>query len=274
MLMCGVSVSMDYCASGSGAYTGNVATALKNYFDYDASTRYVNRSNYRLAQWNQLVYDELSQSRVVVYSGQSSGGGHAFVIDGYDKDDYFHVNWGWGGGSNGYFLLSILDPGSSSGIGASSSTDGYSYDQGAVIGIRKNTGVPFAETVVLTSGSAEAGDAEVVRSSTAEDFTANVKAGFRNYLQNKYTFDFAFGLYDTNDNFISVVSGVSYIELEKGGWGWDGYEMTVKFGAGISSGTYKIKPISRQRNTTQWYANIGSDINFITANINVLLIIR
>ena len=141
MLLCGTAVQMNYSASSSAANTSYVADAWVNYLDYDAATIYENRSNYRQAAWNQKVYDELAAGRPVLYAGQSSGGGHAFVIDGYGGDDYFHVNWGWGGSSNNYFLLSILDPGSNSGIGASSSTDGYSYDQGAIFGAQPNTGI-------------------------------------------------------------------------------------------------------------------------------------
>ena len=40
-------------------------------------------------------------------------GGHAFIIDGYQAKDgvgYFHVNWGWGGSSDEYFLISVLNP--------------------------------------------------------------------------------------------------------------------------------------------------------------------
>lgn len=41
------------------------------------------------------------------------GMGHAFVIDGYkyvDNLPYYHVNWGWNGSQNGYYLLSRLIP--------------------------------------------------------------------------------------------------------------------------------------------------------------------
>ena len=65
------------------------------------------------------------------------------MVDGYDKDGLYHLNWGWGGSCDNYFLLSILDPDSNDGIGASTSTDGYSFSQEAVIGTRPNTGEPF-----------------------------------------------------------------------------------------------------------------------------------
>ncbi len=135
MYYCGVSVQMDYGPS-SGAQTYSVANALKNYFGYDETTTYVDRSAYSYSNWLELIYHELSQGRPVCYGGQSSGGGHEFVCDGYQGEDYFHINWGWGGMSDNYFKLSALDP-DAQGIGGSSSSDGYHYGQDAIIGIQK-----------------------------------------------------------------------------------------------------------------------------------------
>ena len=81
------------------------------------------RSLYTYNEWIELIYNELKQHRPVVYGGQSSGGGHEFVCDGYQGEDYFHINWGWGGMSDNYFKLSALDS-DHQGIGGSSSTDG------------------------------------------------------------------------------------------------------------------------------------------------------
>lgn len=54
---------------------------------------------------------ELEAGRPVVYAGYiSSGGGHAFVIDGINADGYFHINWGYGGQYDGWFDLQVLTP--------------------------------------------------------------------------------------------------------------------------------------------------------------------
>ena len=143
MQYCGWSVSMNYGPS-SGSNTDKVATALKEYFDYDATTTFVDRSQYSYVNWIELIYHELAERRPVVYGGQSSGGGHEFVCDGYQGEDYFHINWGWGGKSDDYFKLSALNP-NEQGIGGSSSNDGFHYGQDAIIGIKKNG----AEGIVL-----------------------------------------------------------------------------------------------------------------------------
>ena len=138
MKYCGYSVKMKYGAS-SGTSTHMVADALKEYYDYSETTVYLSRSDYSYGNWIELLYHELAQNRVVVYSGQSSGGGHAFICDGYEGEDYFHINWGWGGKSDDYFKLSVLNP-YEQGIGGSSTRDGFNFGQGAVVGIQKNGG--------------------------------------------------------------------------------------------------------------------------------------
>ena len=121
MLLCGTSVYMDYHPDGSGAGTGNAAIAFSKYFDYDDILEYVGRGKWELDEWERMLYDELSGGRPVMYDAFSATMGHAFVLDGY-KDGYFHVNWGWGGSSDDYFLLTDLN--------------GFNYGQGAVVGIQ------------------------------------------------------------------------------------------------------------------------------------------
>ena len=267
MLLCGTAVQMNYSASSSAANTSYVADAWVNYLDYDAATIYENRSSYRQAAWNQKVYDELAAGRPVLYAGQSSGGGHAFVIDGYGGDDYFHVNWGWGGGSNNYFLLSILDPGSNSGIGASSSTDGYSYDQGAIFGAQPNTGISPSVTPIMTTSSISAPSGlEVTRTATTQDFQVDVTASFWNMTGKTCTFDMAYGVYDETDNLLAVATLWSYT-LENT-YGWGNAKATIPFGANITSGSYIIKPISRENGAETWYPNKGTETYFLTATIS------
>ena len=135
MKYCGYSVQMDYGES-SGAVTNKVADALTTYFNYESTTVSKNRNYYTYANWIELLYHELYEGRVVLYHGASTGGGHAFVCDGYQGEDYFHINWGWGGTSDSYFKLSAMNP-YDQGIGGSSSKDGFSYLQGAIVGIQK-----------------------------------------------------------------------------------------------------------------------------------------
>lgn len=139
MYACGVSVNMQYSTSGSGASSADVAPALLNYFDYDPSIRYAERTFYTTSEWEDMIYNDLATTGPVYYSGNGTGGAHAFVCDGYSSDRYFHFNWGWGGMSDGYFRLSALDP-TAQGIGGSIGGTGFSNDQCVVLGITPDKG--------------------------------------------------------------------------------------------------------------------------------------
>lgn len=150
----GISVDMDYGAS-SGAYSPDVVTALTTYFKYDKSAQYLARDNYGIEAWETTILNELKQGRPVYYSGQSSEGGHAFVCDGADSNGYFHINWGWGGMSNGYFMLSMLNP-DDQGIG--SFEGGYNSSQGIIINIKPDEGgqpvaTPLSGSIKLTTST-------------------------------------------------------------------------------------------------------------------------
>ena len=135
MRACGISVNMNYSPSGSGALSSAIAGALGSYFKYDKSVRYEKRDFYSLNDWETMIYNSLKNNGPVIYNGQSYEGGHSFICDGYDKDGYFHFNWGWGGMSDGYFLLDALDP-ISQGIGGSLSGTGFDFTQDIVLDIR------------------------------------------------------------------------------------------------------------------------------------------
>ena len=141
MQYCGWSIQMSYTAYGSTAFTPDAADALLNYFDYKSTTQYVSRTYYSFANWTDLIYHELSEKRPVVYCGvtKARNEGHAFICDGYKCElgnDMFHMNWGWSGDSNGYFVLSALDP-AEQGVGGSGLNEGFNTAHQAIIGIQK-----------------------------------------------------------------------------------------------------------------------------------------
>ncbi|MDE5791458.1 MAG: C10 family peptidase [Muribaculaceae bacterium] len=132
MQCCGYSVSMNYTPNESSTMSYLIAPALINNFQYDKSLYFANRNTYSPQEWEDLIYDNLKNVGPVIYNGTSSLiGGHSFICDGYDGNGYFHINWGWGGTSDGYFLLDALNP-ETLGIGGGSG--GFNFQQGAVIG--------------------------------------------------------------------------------------------------------------------------------------------
>ena len=104
----GVAVNMDYDCPGSGAQVSggypSALYAMENNFLYrdDIQTRY--RSSSSDSQWINYLKTEINENRPMIYVGYNDEGGHAWNCDGYD-DDLFHMNWGWGGQSDGWFTV-------------------------------------------------------------------------------------------------------------------------------------------------------------------------
>ena len=136
MYNCGVACQMGYGLSSGASHT-NAVKGYASYFGYDKSVKQTHRKFYSITGWNDLVYNELANNRPVHYAGYNSEAGHSYVCDGYDKDEYFHINWGWGGMSDGYFKLSALTP-SNQGIGGSNA--GYNANQEIIYNIKPDEG--------------------------------------------------------------------------------------------------------------------------------------
>ena len=113
----GVSVDMNYGPDGSGMWNHKGAYTLKTYFGYADETTYLFRDS--LPQdfdWAGMLIDHLDQHIPLYYAGWSDYefiSGHAFIFDGYQDSTFFHINWGWGGSSDGYFSVNDLTPGAS-----------------------------------------------------------------------------------------------------------------------------------------------------------------
>lgn len=112
MYHCGVSVNMDYSTSGSGAYTSDVPGSLINYFRYQPSAETKYQALYSSESlWTAMIKAEMDAGRPVLLAGSSTAsGGHAFVCDGYNSANKYHINWGWSGSSDGYYYLNALNP--------------------------------------------------------------------------------------------------------------------------------------------------------------------
>ena len=113
---CGIAVDMQYSGHGSGAYSFDVPPALRNYFRYtcdDGETlSFWGMYWYSIEEWIQMLKDAgLSEGMPLYYSGSddSGAGGHAFVCDGYDENDYFHFNWGWSGKDDAWCPIGALN---------------------------------------------------------------------------------------------------------------------------------------------------------------------
>ena len=152
----GVASEMDYGgnkAGGSGTVLYAVARAMLDYFDYNEEkmgTLWLDDET-TYSDLAAEIQTDLLAGRPVFIAGYDSCGGHAFVCDGMDTDGLFHINWGWGGTSNGFFALSALDP-DEQGIGGSVNGSGFSKAIQCLLNIEPNkeyvstTGVSINKT--------------------------------------------------------------------------------------------------------------------------------
>ena len=99
---CGVSVNMNYSASGSGAQSQDVETAMRSYFGY-CGAKFRQKTGYQEDAWIAMLKAELDLSHPVYYSGSNGDSGHAFVCDGYDNNDFMHFNFGWSGSGDAFY---------------------------------------------------------------------------------------------------------------------------------------------------------------------------
>jgi len=102
----GTSCGTHYNYGESGSSIESAMIGLQTYFDYTETMQYYRKTNssFTDAQWIQLVKDNLDEDKPVLYAG----GGHAWVIDGYDANDMFHMNFGWSGNADGYYFLDVI----------------------------------------------------------------------------------------------------------------------------------------------------------------------
>ena len=91
---CGIAINMSYGKDASGARPIYQPIALVNYFGYDRGVQMLFRDFYSLEEITLMLKRELAAGRPVLASGYRNAGGHAFVIDGYDENDWFHLHIG------------------------------------------------------------------------------------------------------------------------------------------------------------------------------------
>lgn len=262
MRYCGQSVSMDYGIEESGAYDVRIPGALVGKFGYDKAIRLVYRNGYNSETWENMIYAELQAGRPVIYGGQSNTGGHSFILHGY-QDGRFYINWGWDGSYDGYFELSALNP-------MYDNDRTYGRDQTAIIGIQKSTGGDAANTPKVTVTKLElTSEASVTRTSSSDNFTGiSIEATLMNSFADEQTAQIGYALYlgDERKQVISSenASFTPAVALTS--------TATLSFGSALADGTYRIVPVYRENETSEWITDEGSNYRYVEAIVagNVL----
>lgn len=221
MSHCGISVEMNYGPGGSGAYTGHVANALKDYFGYQPSIAYKQKQDFSDSEWSALLKTELEANRPMEYKGSGNDGGHAFICDGYENDNYFHFNWGWNGYHDGFFYLNALNPGSYS----------FTSSQGAVIGIR-----PIPEEVELGLFK----PLNIAPTTVIQGDFIEVEYQLENYSAAQFSGSICAKILDSEGHFLSTIETANGITIN--GLSHQNYSQILSRSElfGVANGTNKI----------------------------------
>lgn len=253
MRYCGQAVRMDYTTNASGS--SRPEEAFINVFGYSKSTHGWGGKKFSSEELENLVYNELNDSRPVFYTGRNSGGGHAFVVDGYNNG-LFHINWGWNGDEDGYFVLT--------GLTEDVTPYPFSYDTELTIGIQPKA--QSAETSPVIAESCNFIPRSAYRNNSSESFIQQLS--FSSNLCSDFdgtTYQIGFGLYNENGSLVKVLgSETSTVPLPHN----DTYIHYMTWGADVAVGDYLIIPIYRHNESEEWKKDEGINTYHIIAHVH------
>ncbi len=243
MYLCGVSMKMDYGPYSSGASIS--PNALIKYFGYGSQVQLCEKADYTSFEWFNLIYEELAKG----YPMYSDGGSHAYIIDGYDGDCMFHFNWGWGPGSDGYYLLSaVSEYYPEGGVG---STTGYTSGQRVLTGLRTTSAEsPKIESIVKL-------DSQVDNNTLKVEVTHPARLAEES----------AFGIGYMKDDRSVVPISVCYEEWPyySNGTIILSYPFTIR---GLSKGNYKVVAIKKDEGSSVWKTSEDTGKSFADVNVD------
>lgn len=247
MLYMGQAVKMSYGATSSAYFNSTTVDAMKTYFGYDDGTYSVSRGSYSENDWINIIYNDIAEGHPVSMAGSSTSGRHAFVLDGFDGDEYFHLNWGWNGNNDGYFLISALNPYDNTGAGAGTGTDGYSMDEVAIIGMKPADGI--------------ASDNEGTQMTVSNISVSGSKISCKYTNRTDYSLNYDMGIaYVDEDGTLKQIGSSATGKINSGSSSTKSFTVS-----GLSAGTYRIVPISKVSSGSIWRTMLDIDNEYIRA---------
>ena len=276
MLYVGCAIKSQYGTSATGAYTDDIPKGF-GIFGYGSKLAY--RNDYTQDVWEGMVYDELAAGRPMIYNGTAgSGGGHSFICDGYEYGNYYHINWGWSGMGNGYFQLAVLNP-HESGIGGSSSAEGYNMKQNIVYNVIPGGTAPADDPaepeLTCTAASGPSGwerdglsypfkiyKSKIVKVSYSDHSGSGKKFKTALALQNPADGSFEV-LANSADNIYMAVTTSAQGQTHQFGSGVQSNASDViKFGAGLT-GTYRLVGVYQVEGSSEWKLMKEADRHYL-----------
>ena len=261
----GAAVSMNYQPAASSSNSELASTALQTYFDYEA-TDALSTSRLGIDKTEQLIMEELIGGFPVYISGMNKSGGnygHAWIIDGIDAFGRFHMNFGWGGQSDGYYSLRHIAP-ATAGAEFSGKEVNFSRSVQIILAHPKRTGTaPLPERVKQStpqlSGHATSslrlhgaqGRKQVRQKAIDVDLS-----GFINNSGTLFSGDYGYGLYNEQGQLLRIYPSKyhregGFTKVKHRGAMVDGQYIDEEYTetdrldiTGLPSGIYALRPMS------------------------------
>lgn len=241
---CGVSARMEYDVDASASYDDYAIQSMCENFGYKGSTmRILYRDCFAKQQeWYDILKAELDAGRPVLYGGLGSDvGGHEFVVDGYDSNDFFHVNWGWGGSYDAYFDINVLD---------ATPTMSFSESQSMIVGMEPDYAgtdrvlasvVPYLESSLSIKNSISLGRERLVR-------VTNIY----NRSRSAQTWFFGMGLFDMDGNMVANLTIDEKSQSISSMKGLAATTVSFSIPSDTPNGEYVLSLIFRPKNLDDW----------------------
>lgn len=261
----GAAVSMNYQPAASSSNSELASTALQTYFDYEA-TDALSTSRLGMDKTEQLITEELIGGFPVYISGMNKSGGnygHAWVIDGIDSFGRFHMNFGWGGQSDGYYSLRHIAP-ATAGAEFSGKQVNFTRSVQIILAHPKRTGTaPLPEGVKQSTPQLSGHATSTLRlHGTQERKQVRQKAidvdlaGFINNSGTLFSGDYGYGLYNEQGQLLRIYPSKyhregGFTKVKHRGAMVDGQYIDEEYTetdrldiAGLPSGIYALRPMS------------------------------
>ena len=236
---CAYANQSDFTPIVTGGKIVAIPNTLIEYFGFDNTANVQMHDMFSHADWSLMIYNELKNQRPVIYGASMTEitiAGHAFVIDGYDGDEMFHINFGWGGKSDGYYRLSVLDCHNRDNKDAPVSPSSFTSSQSAVFGVQIGVSTPAELLFSTLVWRVKVADNSVTAS------CINLMGGTSN------TFEFGLAYLDESGTLETIVTKEEEVPMDMA---FREVSYTVQ-PTDKPQGTYKIVPISRVKGNTQW----------------------
>ena len=225
-----VATKTTFNYNGSSASSSSAKRAMINNFNYSPKSELVYKSQYSEEEWIALLKEHLDNNIPIYYRGDNNGAfGHAWICDGYDDENRFHFNWGWGGTYDGFYALDAVKPASNYNL---------TFHQGAIINL-------FPDNEDYTIENMEVGNKNVTPEETLEVGFTQVYKGF-DYSESQITFSYYLSV-DEKPSSNDVLLGVEKVAFSKAKNSFDKKE-TYTIPANTAYGTYYLILVADSKN--------------------------